>query len=290
MFQNRIRERYDQLAPGFRRLADFIMNNTLDTAFLTVTEVARRVGIDPTSVVRFSQELGYSGFRELSQEIKRYVRNQVTATYRRAHEATTDESLLQALQDSFCQNLQQFTATEIPTLSKAVSILKQAPHTWVAGESLSHDLANFLANALVYADTPASAFYPGMTETPIVVSKMHNGDALLAIVIGQPGVDTGYALRLAREKAVHTICLTTSGTVLAAREAEVTIVTPIESHVELASFGVPLIVMILILEALAGQKADRIADLFTEMYVNMSELRAMRAETALYDVEPHQET
>ena len=74
MFQDRIRANYDGLTPGFRKLADFIMNSTLDVAFLTATELSRRVGVDPATVVRFAQELGYSGFRELSIEIKRYVR------------------------------------------------------------------------------------------------------------------------------------------------------------------------------------------------------------------------
>ena len=74
MFKERIRKYYDALTPGFRKLADFIMQNTLDAAFLTASELARRVDVDPATVVRFSQEIGYSGYRELSREIKRYVR------------------------------------------------------------------------------------------------------------------------------------------------------------------------------------------------------------------------
>ena len=69
MFQDRIREYYDNLTPGFRRLADFLLNYTLDAAFLTASELARRVKVDPATVVRFSQDIGYSGYRELSREI-----------------------------------------------------------------------------------------------------------------------------------------------------------------------------------------------------------------------------
>ena len=45
--------------------------------------------VDPATVVRFAQELEYSGYRELSREIKHYVRDQVTSTYRKAGEATS---------------------------------------------------------------------------------------------------------------------------------------------------------------------------------------------------------
>lgn len=32
MFKDRIRENYDDLTPGFRKLADFIMDNSFDVA------------------------------------------------------------------------------------------------------------------------------------------------------------------------------------------------------------------------------------------------------------------
>ena len=40
MFRERIEEHYGNLTPGFRRLADFILNQTLDVAFLTATELS----------------------------------------------------------------------------------------------------------------------------------------------------------------------------------------------------------------------------------------------------------
>ena len=42
MFKERIREYYDALTPGFRKLADFLMQNTLDAAFLTASGFPQR--------------------------------------------------------------------------------------------------------------------------------------------------------------------------------------------------------------------------------------------------------
>ena len=55
----------------------------MDVGFLTATELARRVGVDPATVVRFSQELGYSGYRELSREIKRYINRQLALRFQK---------------------------------------------------------------------------------------------------------------------------------------------------------------------------------------------------------------
>jgi len=40
VFKERIREYYDDLTPGFRKLADFLVLNTMDAAFLTASELA----------------------------------------------------------------------------------------------------------------------------------------------------------------------------------------------------------------------------------------------------------
>jgi len=141
VFKERIREYYDDLTPGFRKLADFLVLNTMDAAFLTASELARQVGVDPATVVRFSQEIGYSGYRELSREIKRYVRDQVTATYREAKEAKTEEDVLNVILDNTEQQLQHFRATEIPSLAKVIEVLKQASRIWITGEFTSFDLA-----------------------------------------------------------------------------------------------------------------------------------------------------
>ena len=118
MFQDRIRKHYDGLTPGFRRLADFIINNTLVVGFLTAGELARRVKVDPATVVRFSQEIGYSGYRDLSREIKQFVQDQITVTYHRTEGAGKEEALVHTLQENLEQNLQHFFTTETPTLTK----------------------------------------------------------------------------------------------------------------------------------------------------------------------------
>jgi DNA-binding MurR/RpiR family transcriptional regulator len=135
MFQERIRKNYESLTPGFRKLADFIMTSTLDAAFLTATELSRRVDVDPATVVRFAQELGYSGYRELSREIKHYVRDQVTATYRKGEEAGTVEQLLMSLVDNSQQNFQYFITTDMAKLVTAVEALAEVNHIWVVPSS-----------------------------------------------------------------------------------------------------------------------------------------------------------
>jgi len=285
VFKERIREYYDALTPGFRKLADFIMNNTLDAAFFTASELARRVNVDPATVVRFSQEIGYSGYRELSREIKRYVRDQVTATYREAKEAKTEEDVLNAIMDNTAQQLQHFRTTETASLAKAIEVLSAASHIWVTGEFTSYDLAAFLARSLdPTIGIPATAFHPSISETAAAVAQMKEGEALLALVVGISGLDTGYAVRMAREKGLKTVCITNSGTVLPAREADVTIIVPTKSPLSVASFNISVLMVSVVWEALVAGQPEIAAESFTTVHGNMSEILELRSQTEAYEI------
>ncbi len=285
MFKERIREYYDALTPGFRKLADFIMLHTLDAAFLTASELARRVSVDPATVVRFSQEIGYSGYRELSREIKRYVRDQVTATYREAKEAKTEEDVINVILDNTQQHLQQFRTTETQSLAQATEILKGASRIWITGEFTSYDVAAYLAKSLYpTVGIPAAHFHPSLSETAAVVAQMKEGEALVALAIGIPGLDTGYAVQMARQKGLKTVCITNSGTVLPAREADVTVIIPTRSPIAVASYNLSLLMVGVIWEAIVAGQVELAAESFTTVHSNMAEILDLRAQTEDYEV------
>lgn len=284
MFQDKIRANYDSLTTGFRKLADFIMNSTLDVAFLTATELSKRVGVDPATVVRFAQELGYSGYRELSREIKRYVRDQVTETYRKASEAGTTEALLNALMENANQNLTYFVTTDMVNVVKAVEVLKKAAHIWVTGEYTSYDAAAFVAKKFAMTGKSASAFQPSMAETATVLARMQPQDALLTISGTEPSVDAGYAVQLARAKGVSTVTVTGSGVVLPARESEVTIIVPGKSPAGVLAFGSLMQVMSLIWEAVVNETLEADKALTETLQHTMEALLVKRAQTPEYEV------
>jgi DNA-binding MurR/RpiR family transcriptional regulator len=289
MFQDRIRESYDSLTPGFRKLADFIMNSTLDAAFLTATELSRRVGVDPATVVRFAQELGYSGYRELSREIKHYVRDQVTATYRKVSEAGTLEELLKSLVENAEQNMQHFVTTDMSHVVEAVKYLKGAAHIWLTGEFTGYDLAAFMTKKFKTYGLSASVFQPSISETASVLFRMKEGDVLLAIAESEPSLDTGYAVQMAREKGLKTITLTCSGVILPARQSDVTIIVPNKTPIEVPGFGIFTQVLSLIWEAMMRECAPETTERLNEIQESMNALLKQRSVTPEYEVASPQE-
>jgi DNA-binding MurR/RpiR family transcriptional regulator len=286
MFKERIRENYDNLTPGFRKLADFIMDSTLDVAFLTATELSRRVGVDPATVVRFAQELGYSGFRELSQEIKRYVRDRVTASYRRVGEANSTEELLRGLIENSRQNLEYFVTTDLATVVETIEVLRDAQHIWCTGEFTGFNIAEYFARRLQIQGVPATAFEPGMASLATALTAMNADDVLMVFAGTEPSLDAGYAVRMANEKGLRTITLTGSGVALPARESNVTVIVPHKSPAGVPAFGAIMQVLSLIWEALMTPGSEEMQQRARENQEKMNQLLKLRAETPEYEITP----
>lgn len=283
MFQDQIRQYYDSLTPGFRKLADFIMNHTLDAAFLTVTEISRRVSVDPATVVRFAQEIGYSGYRELSREIKHYVRDQVTMTYRKGAEAESEEVLVHQLLNDTRQNLTEFSMSEASKMGEALRILKQTPKVWVTGEGPILAISHYLSRMLQVAGIQAEAFSTDVLSATAALSRMEPQDTLLSIAFSNQSLDTGYIVRLAREKGVRTITLTDTMLSHPASETELVITVPTADSSGIPNSGAVIAVIALIWEALAGANAARTAESFAAYNESLSEILALRAQTAAYE-------
>jgi DNA-binding MurR/RpiR family transcriptional regulator len=69
-FKERVSEaRAKGFTPSFNKVAEYIENNMLNAALSTASTLARYNQVDPATVVRMSQRLGYRGYPELRAEL-----------------------------------------------------------------------------------------------------------------------------------------------------------------------------------------------------------------------------
>lgn len=62
---NLITENYDQLSPGYQLVARFFTQNPNIIALESINSVAEKCKVHPSTLVRFAQQIGYSGFKDL---------------------------------------------------------------------------------------------------------------------------------------------------------------------------------------------------------------------------------
>ncbi len=281
-FRERIFERYDQLTAGFRKLADFLLNNTIEAAFLTVAGVSRRTGVDPATVVRFAQEFGYSGYRQLSLEIKDYVRRRVEATYTLPEDGS-DEAVMGVLFQATRYNLEQFAATEMAQMVAAVDAFVQAKRVWATGEGVGYAPSSFLAEAFASVGVPGKAFRPTLAEAADALSRMEAGDILVSVVLKTPSLDTGYVVKEAKAKGVKTVVVADLATPLAVREADIPLIVPSRSPSATSSFSAVMAVLMLLWEGYLAKRPKAMAERTSALYDMLEQMVQLRKESKPYD-------
>jgi DNA-binding MurR/RpiR family transcriptional regulator len=70
---NKIRDHLDQLTPRQKAIGQYILNNPESLAFLSIVELAQKIGVSEATVVRFSNTIGYDGYSQLSSEIRQAI-------------------------------------------------------------------------------------------------------------------------------------------------------------------------------------------------------------------------
>lgn len=72
----KLKNKISELTETQRRVADYIIKNPMDVAFLTVDQLAGIVGTSTTTIMRLTFSLGYSGYTEFQKGLQEILRNQ----------------------------------------------------------------------------------------------------------------------------------------------------------------------------------------------------------------------
>lgn len=236
MFREKIRQKHDDLTPSFRKLADFIQNNELDAAFMTATELADRLEVDAATVVRFAQELGYSGFRELSKEIQQVVRTDLKAAYSTDLDAPEDLDLFRGLLANEKHNLELAQDRLTEQVSLLLPALLDAEQVWVVGQGQCANLSGLCAGALREIGLPAVAIFTDPVAAATNLKEVDEDDLVIGFSLTGMDLDTATVIDFAREHGAATFVFSASPVAAAALEAETTIVCPGPTQTKLPSF------------------------------------------------------
>lgn len=285
MFQKRIQEKYEELSPRFRVLADFILENTLDAGFLTATELARRVDIDPATVVRFSQELGYSGYRELSREIKRYVNKQLALRYQEGDpNASGLAGKIATLTDELSDRILNFKveAAHIATITET---LNAASRIYILGKGDSFGIASLWATYLNFIGRRAYPVQANIAQAALMLRDAQPGDVLFAIALGlDPDTEIGQLIGAAQAQGLKAIVVSTSPTLLPARQADISLTLAAETPSGYPSFDTLTALLSLLWQALIAMDEPQARQAIGETTNALSALMEQQDKIPTHDI------
>lgn len=249
---------YANLSRSQRKLAEHLLASYDDAAFLTSTELAKRVGTSDSTVVRFARALGYPGYPAMRAALADLLRaGRPTHSGRMASALRflrKEASPLARLLDQDLAALGELRRTLSPSLITEIARRLRAARTvYVLGLGISRSLAHFVAFRLRRMGMHVETVTHGGTEAWEALFRLSRRDVLMAVGFFRGYEDIVRALRHARSRGVHTIVFTdTPDSPLAAHAARLVVARRGDLAV-VNSLVVPMAILNLLTVAVALQ-------------------------------------
>lgn len=248
-----------RLSPGQRRIAQYLIDHLTEAAFLSITELAERVGVSQPSVTRFASSLGFSGYPALRDVLQPIALSAVAGAPDTREEIRRNE--LQAAVDAEIENLEnvrRLLADTNQVLDIGRELAGSVPLT-VLGLRISVSLAEYFAYAArrIHPDVRLVTRGGSVAYDALLQSKAAGGTWVLAFAMPRHAKETLAAVRAARSTGLRVVLITDPTLGPLVDEADVTLKAGTGSRLVFDSYAAPGMLSAALLQAMADADPER---------------------------------
>jgi DNA-binding MurR/RpiR family transcriptional regulator len=139
-----LRAEFSSMSPQFQLAARYLLDHTRNIPILSMRKIAAEAQVQPATLVRFAQHLGYAGWQDLRQLFVEAVHGTSHPYAQRAREilgAERTAHLRTEMLAAQLNNLENTSARNAETLPVAASLLARATNVYIAGFRASYPIA-----------------------------------------------------------------------------------------------------------------------------------------------------
>ncbi len=211
-----IQERFEEFSRSQKDVARYIVDHLDEAAFLTAEELARRASTSSSTVVRFSQALGFEGYPELQQAAIEEYRHKVAEGTPNGNGGSGaaalfnfDHSEFEASLGADYSNIEE-TARSLTReqVEASVSALATARRVLIVGVEQMAFFASYLRHLLGLLDVRAEIVASPSQDNIQKLSRMDEDTLLVVLTAGRAHPLVLRALKLARHRRARTLSIT----------------------------------------------------------------------------------
>lgn len=247
-----------RLSPGQRRIAQYLIENITEAAFLSITDLADRVGVSQPSVTRFASAVGFSGYPALREKLQSIALGTL-AGGGPAEENRGNE--LQAAVDAEIENLENLRrdfADPNLVIDIGRKLSSSTPLT-VLGLRISVSLAEYFAYAArrIHPDVRLVTRGGSVAYDALLQSREAGGTWVLAFSMPRHAQETLTAVRVARGAGLKVALITDLALGPLADEADVAFALGTGSRLVFDSYAAPGVMCSALLQAMTDADPER---------------------------------
>lgn len=245
-----------------KMIAQYILDNSADACFMTSTEIALKLGVSESSVIRFSRSLGFSGFMDFQKSLRRDYQDKVLSISssitipsqriaKRAQLTSSAEYINRHLKNA-AKNLENALTSNRPeAFEEAADIILASRHKYITASRGNSSLGDYFLLYLKHMvpnveTTSSSAISP--VDHLCNISK---DDCLIMFSFPRYSSEDKICARMAREAGAKIIVVTDKPSALLAEYATVLFTVPVDSNAFFNCMVGPQFVAEAILETLS---------------------------------------
>ncbi len=204
-----LRSKYDQLTQSQKRIAEAIVDDPEFVAFATVDKLANRLGVSPSTIVRFTYRLGIDGYNDLQDRVRQIIRSQLPGNADSGESASGHLGVFaESLEHDLAILRRTIGGLKREELDRAVQALAAARRVYVAGGASSFGVAYYAAVALNRIRGEAVLLSGADDQVGAQVVHMTADDALLLFTFPPYASSTLRVTRWAKERGATSVAVT----------------------------------------------------------------------------------
>ena len=210
-----IRTRFDDFSRSQKDVAQYIVDHLDEAAFQTAEELARRANTSSSTVVRFSQALGFEGFPDLQQAARDEYRRRVggggiaetlvAAAPLFSLDHTEFEAALAADHVNVEDTARKLSRSDVES---AVNAIVSAEKVLIAGTDQMAFFASYLRHLLMLLDLRAEIVASPSQEALGRLSRIDSSTLVIGLSAGRPHPLITRTMKLARHRKAATLAIT----------------------------------------------------------------------------------
>jgi DNA-binding MurR/RpiR family transcriptional regulator len=219
-----ITERFDEFSRSQKDVARYIVDHLDEAAFQTAEELARRANTSSSTVVRFSQALGFEGYPELQQAAIEEYRNRAPEQDGGGQLFDFDhsefESSLAADHGNVEDTARNLTREQVEA---CVSALGSAHRVMIVGVDQMAFFASYLRHLLALLDIRAEVIASPRQDSITRLGRVDEDTLVIAFSAGRAHPLVVRAMKLARHRRARTLSISDATLSEVGEHAELTL-------------------------------------------------------------------
>ena len=263
-----IQTKFPRLSKGQKLIAEYILKHYDKAAFMTAAKLGTSVGVSESTVVRFANQLGYSGYPELQKALQELIKNKLTTVQRieLSNDFISHNNALKGVLKSDIENI-RVTLEKInhSAFDEAVNNIFKAKNIYIIGLRSSTALADFLGFYLnLILDNVKIVSY-GMSDIFEQMLNLSDEDCVIGIGFPRYAMRTIEALTFAKSRKAAVIAITDSVLSPLATRADYTLVAESNMASFVDSLVAPLSVINALIIAVGLREKEKISKTFNDL-------------------------